>query len=182
MSAKIVKELMVPLELYTQVPQDATLREALHVLHQVRNQTSVDRHRPRSLLVVDSYERVIGKLEYLDILRALEPKYNLMGDLGTLSRAGVSEQVVLSLMDYMKLWEGSLDDICHRAAGLSVAELMQPLSQSIPHDAPLIEAIHRLLLSQSMRILVTENNTVTGVLRLADVIADISDRIESEPE
>ena len=182
MSERTVRELMIPLNQYALVSQEATLKTALRTLHEARTRLSAERHRPRALLVVNDEEKVVGKLEHLDILRALEPKYGLMGDLNMLSRAGVSDQVVHSLLDNLKLWEGTLDDMCCRAAGLKVRDLMRPVSDSIDSRAPIIEVIHRLLLGQTMRLLVTEGDKVVGVLRLADVVADVSVRIESAKE
>ena len=109
---------MMPLSEYALVPQDATLREALHIMRETRQRLIGERHGPRAVLIVDDRKRVVGQLGHLDILRALEPKYSHMGDLELLSRAGVSDQLVHSLLDNLKLWEGTLDDACRRAAGL----------------------------------------------------------------
>lgn len=179
METQTVKELMMPLSEYALVPRSATLKEALRIMRETRKRLVGERHGPRAVLVVDDQKRVVGQLGHLDILRALEPKYSHMGDLDLLSRAGVSDQLVRSLMDNMKLWESTLDDACRRAAAQPVAHLMQPIAESIAADASVSEAIHKVLLSQSMRLLVTENDQVVGVLRLADLVADVARRIET---
>lgn len=179
METRTVKELMMPLSEYALVPRSATLKEALRIMRQTRQRLIGERHGPRAVLVVDDQQRVIGQLGHLDILRALEPKYSHMGDLDLLSRAGVSDQLVHSLLDNLKMWEGTLDDACRRAALQPVASLMQPISESIAGEASISEAIHKILISQSMRLLVTENEQVVGVLRLADLVADVARRIET---
>lgn len=172
-----VRDLMVPLENYAQVRDDATLREAIAKLRAAQTSRKSDRQPQRAVLVTNRDGKVIGQLGHLDLLRALEPRYSLLGDLDLLSRAGVSGELVDSLVGHLRFWEGDLDSICRRAAGRCVREYMRPLTETIEADATVAEAAHKIVLWQTLRALVTDGETVLGVLRLADLVETVSDRI-----
>ena len=180
METKCVKELMIPLGDYAVVPSDASLVDAVRTLKAIERRLRPDRQPARAVLVVDSEGVVIGQLGHLEILQALEPRYGLLGDLGVLSKAGVSEELVGSLIENLSFWRGDLEDVCGRARWTKVSELMRPIGESIAEDAPLWEAIHKIVMCQSMRVLVTRGGRVVGVLRLADLFEEVSDIIGAD--
>ena len=180
MNAKCVRELMIPLDDYAVVPRDATLVEAVRALARAEHKLKPPRQPARAVLVADPDGNIVGQLGHLEILQALEPSYSLLGDLGTLSRAGVSEELLGSLMDNLSFWRGELSGVCRRARDIKVSDLMRPIAESISEDAPLSEATHKMVIWQSMRALVTRRDRVVGVLRLADLVAEVTDCIDSD--
>jgi len=182
MENRSVKELMIPLADYAVVPSGASLVDAVSKLKAVERRLQPDRQPARAVLVVDSEGNVIGQLGHLEILQALESKYGLLGDLSVLSKAGVSEKLLGSLIQNLSFWRGDLEDVCRRARWTKVSELMRPISESITEDAPLSEAIHRIVMCQSLRLLVTRGGRVVGVLRLADLFEAVSDILEADED
>jgi len=180
MTARCVKDLMIPLDDYAVVPRDASLVEAVRALRRTEQKLRPVRQGARAVLVAGPEGEIIGQLGHLEILQALEPSYGFLGDLGTLSRAGVSEELFASLMDNLSFWRGELSSACRRARNIKVADLMRPIAESISEDAPLSEATHKMVIWQSMRALVTRRDRVVGVLRLADLVEEVTDCIESE--
>jgi CBS domain-containing protein len=180
MNAKCVRELMIPLDDYAVVPRDASLVEAVRALRQAEQKLRPARQPARAVLVADPEGVIIGQLGHFEILQALEPSYALLGDLSTLSRAGVSEELFSSLIDNLSFWRGELSSVCRRARSIKVSDLMRPIAESISEDAPLSEATHKMVMWQSMRALVTRQGRVVGVLRLADLVAEVTDCIESD--
>ena len=176
---KLVKELMVPLSDYALVNENETVAEAIAYLRKRRKEFTHGKHMPRALLVLNSAGKVVGQLEYSDFIKALEPKYAHLGDLGTLARAGISNELVNSMMENLKFWESSLEDACRRIGGLKVNALARPIAESIDENETLQMAIHKVLLMQAMRIPVTRREEVVGVLRMADIFDEISTYIES---
>ncbi|MDX2451737.1 MAG: CBS domain-containing protein, partial [Desulfosarcina sp.] len=75
MKTVIVKELMVPIEEYATVPQEANLYETVLALEKAQMSYDPSKHKHRAILVLDSGKKVVGKLDMLDILMSLEPKY-----------------------------------------------------------------------------------------------------------
>lgn len=175
MKTKRVKDLSLPLSEYPVVGLDSTLKEALETLRRLRSEMTNRLHRPRAVLVADQNGEITGQVGHLDFLKALEPKYSMFGDLGSLARAGISEDFIASVMDNFSIMRGSLDFICSRAMDLRVSQVMRSVSESIDENALLTEAIHKLVMWQSMRILVTKEGRVAGVLRLSDVFNEVSD-------
>ncbi|MFH2056954.1 MAG: CBS domain-containing protein [bacterium] len=183
MNNKVTKDLLFPLSDYAVVPQQATLAEAILLLRRVEASLPPDRQTPRAVLVSDAEGKIVGQLGHLDFLRALEPKYDLMGDLDTLSRAGVSDSVIDSLTSHLSLWQGTLSELAERTHSLLAADFMHPLTESIDIEAPLTEAMHKLIIWQTPRVLVTRKGEVVGVLRAADLFAELAGLVErGKPE
>ncbi|MFC1577667.1 hypothetical protein ACFL36_01520 [Thermodesulfobacteriota bacterium] len=67
-----VKELMVPLQAYATVHQEATLREAVFALENAQMTLAPSRHLHRAILVLDENGKVVSKIIMKDILVALE--------------------------------------------------------------------------------------------------------------
>ena len=168
-----VKDLMVPIEEYATVSQDATLLEAVSALEQA--QEKLDRMRypylHRAILVFDQDKNIVGKISQLDILRALEPKYEKIGDPTTLSRAGFSPQFLQSIMEQFSLLSDSLADICRKAANRKVRDFMYTPGEGeyVEEDTTLTEAIHQLVMGHHQSLLVTFGKDIVGILRLTDV-------------
>ena len=104
-----VKDLMVPLDEYATVRDDASLYEAVKALEKA--QEDLDRERylylHRAILVYDKNKQIVGKISQLDVLKALEPRYSEMGDLNVISRAGLSAEFVKSIVDRYDLYRTS---------------------------------------------------------------------------
>ena len=183
MNKKYVRELMIPLHEYALVNHNATLREAIKMLKQAQARPiSMDRLPPRAVLIVDDDEKVIGQVELMDVLKSLEPKYSMLGDVSALSRAGVNEELIKSLIDNLRFWQGNLRDACNRVRSMSVTEIMHPLKESLDENTLLSDAIHRVVVWQTARSLVTRKGEVVGVLRLADLFAEVADCIDEQEE
>ena len=175
---KTVKDLMIPLGDYALVPTGTTVLDAIRILRRTQASLPPDRQPPRAVLIIDRQKEVIGQLGHLDFLRALEPKYNMLGDLNSLSRAGVSNEIIGTLIDNLSFWQGDISDACQRAKSVVVDEIMHPLTETIEDSAPLSEAIHKIVMWQTMRILVTRKKIVVGVLRLADLFDEAADCLD----
>jgi CBS domain-containing protein len=177
MEFKKVKELMVSLDEYALVNENTTLVEALGKMAKSSKSTLLTHgHQARAVLVSNQDGEVVGVLGHMDFLRALEPKYNMLGDLEVLSRAKMDTEILDSMSELLGFWKGSLDNLCRRAAVIEVKYLMRPMKESISEDTPISEAIHKMIMWQAKRILVTRNEKeVIGVLRLADLFTEVAE-------
>ena len=175
----IVKDLMVPLEEYATVDKEATLYEAVIALEKAQEDLdrSFYKYLHRAILVLDKDKHVVGKINQLDVLAALEPKYREMGDLSKLSRTGFSPQFMKSMLDQYALWDRPLKQICSKGSNIKVKGFMHTPTEGeyIQEDAPLGEAIHQLVLGHHQSLLVTRKKKIVGILRLTDVFMQIFD-------
>lgn len=169
MNMKRVRDLMVPLSEYAVVSREATLAEAVDALDASQKNVGPDRQPHRAVLVVDSNQRIVGKIGQWALLKALEPRYQDLSDDDTLARAGVSHQQLSSLLEHAKFFQDNLGDLCEQAAMQKVAVIMHPVAEAIEAEASLGEAMHRLIVAQALSLLVTHKGQVIGVLRLSDL-------------
>ena len=178
-----VEDLMVPIEEYVTVNEDATLYEAVKALEKAQEELDRKRYHylHRAILVLDKNRKVLGKISQLDVLRALEPKYKGMGDMRQLSRTGFSLDFIKSMMEKYALCEIPFTEMCRKAANLKVKEYMYTPEEGeyVEADASLCEAIHILVMGQHQKLLVTRDEEIVGILRLTDVFKEVFQTMES---
>jgi CBS domain-containing protein len=174
-----IKDVMVAIEDYATVSEDATLDEAVMALEKAQEQYEKSQYLHRAILVYDNKNKIVGKISQLDILMALEPNYRIV-DLEKLSRFGYSLDYIQSFAK-TALWDKPLRDICRKAATLIIKDFMHTPKQGeyIKEDAGLDEAIHQLLIGKQSSLLVTRNQDIVGILRLTDVYAFVSENIKA---
>ena len=175
---------MVPLSDYATVSEDDTLANAVKALKQAQSDNKfLVKHR--AVLAFDSNNRITGKLSIFDILKALEPKYRQFersdqdGSVG-LSRFGLNQEFLNSLLDHYDLWDESLEELVRKASDTKVKDVMYTpgSGEYVDADSPLAEAVHRFLLGCHQALLVLENDEVVGILRLTDLFELVSSMIE----
>jgi CBS domain-containing protein len=183
MESILVKDLMVPLSEYAVVSEEATLYDAIRALEKAQEGFSQKRYKHRAILVCDAKtNRVIGKLSQLDVLRSLEPKYDMLGQDKTLSniglsRFGLSTEFLRSLLKQYNLLSASIDETCKNAGKQNVKKFMYTLTQGefVAETAAINEAIHQFVMGHHQSLLVTRGDDIVGILRLTDVFMKISE-------
>jgi len=172
-----VKDLMVPLSEYATVTDEATLYEAVLALEaaQEKFEDKHTRYRHRAIVILDKDGNVVGKLSQLDVLRALEPKYQKMIQGKGLHRFGFAKEFEQSILEKFKLFAKPLDEICRKAGKKNVTEFMYTPTDGeyVSEDATLDLAIHQLVVGHHQSLLVTRDKKIVGILRLTDVFASV---------
>ncbi len=177
MKSYSVKDLMVPLSEYATVSEDATLYDAVLSLERAQEnfEDKHTRYRHRAVLVLDKKGKVVGKLSQLDVLGALDPKYNEISQGEGLHRYGFTKQFTKSILEDYHLFAGPLEDICRKAGQQNVEKFMKTPTEGeyIAEDASLDIAIHQLIIGNHQSLLVTRGQKIVGVLRQTDVFAAV---------
>jgi CBS domain-containing protein len=172
-----VNDLMVPLSEYATVSEDATLYEAVLSLEEAQEkfEDKHTRYRHRGILILDKDGNVAGKLSQLDVLRALEPKYQKMIQGEGLHRFGFTKEFTKSMLEDYHLFANPLDDICRKAGEQNVKEFMYTPTEGeyVSKDVSLDVAIHQFIMGHHQSLLVTRDEKIVGVLRLTDVFAAV---------
>ena len=178
-----VEDLMVPIEEYATIGENGTLYEAVKALEKSQEEFDYKHsfYRHRAILVLDKNKNVVGKISQIDILRALEPKYQDMGDMRAMSRAGLSADFIRSMMEDYSLCKIPFTEMCRNAADLKVTNFMYVPSEGeyIEVDASLCEAIHMFVTGNHHSLLVTRDEKIIGILRLTDVFKEAFQTMES---
>lgn len=175
MNNYLVKDLMVPLSEYATVPEGSTLFEAVMALERAQEEFDHTKYRHRGILVLNKRKQVVGKINQVDVLRALEPKDNILDDIKELSQFNFSNKFVRNLYKQRRLKGASLKDLCMSAGKLKVELCMQTFAEGeiIDHEATLDVAIQHLTLENLLSVMVTRNKEIVGILRLSDVFAAV---------
>lgn len=175
-----IKGIMVSLSEYATVSEDATLSEAVTTLEKAQEKYAQSSYPHRAILVYCKKNKIIGKISQLDILRALEPKYEKIIESRSLSRFGYSARFLESIFHQYKLWERPLKDLCRKAGKLKVKNFMSVPAESeyISEEKSLDEAIHNIVMGNYQSLLVTRDKEIVGILRLTDIFREISKEIK----
>lgn len=176
-----VKKLMIPLEEYATVPQEATIYEAVVALEESWEKETKTSYKHRAVLVLDGQRNVVGKLSQHAMIRVLEPKYSEIGDMDRLSHFGLNVDFIQAMVEKQELWTDPLETLCSRAANLTVKDVMTILGEGdyIGIDSSLAEAVHLLVMGHKLSLLVTSGDKVVGILRLSDVFDKVRELIKS---
>jgi CBS domain-containing protein len=187
MHTKKVKEVMIPLNEYAIVNENETLEKAIKILYQSQKKISPDAYKHRAILAYDETGTITGKVSELDILRALEPKYSQFGHTDHLakmglSRFGLSNDFLRSLIENYNLWDESFEFLVENAKNRKVKEIMYSPQEGeyVDEDIPIPEAIHQFILGHHQSLLVVKQDKVVGILRLTDIFKLICDLIVEE--
>lgn len=177
MKSYLVKDLMVPLSEYATVNEEATLYEAVQSLEEAQEkfEDKHTRYRHRAVLILDKNGHVIGKLSQLDVLRALEPKYQDMIEGEGSHRFGFTKNFMKTILEDYHLFTDPMEDLCRKAGEQNVKRFMYTPTEGefVSEDASLAVAIHQLIMGHHQSLLVTRDEKITGILRLTDVFAAV---------
>lgn len=182
MKTRKVKDLMVRLEEYATVGEDASLYEAVLALEEAQKKFRQDRYKHRAILVLDRSRRVVGKLSQLDVIKGLEGGYKKMGDFTGISHTGFSTEFIKSMVDKYDLWQKPLEDICRRSPHIKVRDVMYTPTEGeyVPQEASLDQALHQLVVGHHQSLLVTKDGKeIVGILRLTDVFQEVCEMMKA---
>ncbi|MFH2035984.1 MAG: CBS domain-containing protein [Candidatus Zixiibacteriota bacterium] len=177
MVEKNVRDIMVPISEYAVVDENDSVLDALIKLKESQINIPPDKFKHRAVLVRDKNGDIVGKIGHWAFLRSLEPKYDKIGDLGILSRAGLTPEFISSLAVNWELFKGPLDDYCKKLKEIKVSTVMHPISEHIDINSSLNDAIHYILMWQTLSIVVTDKNKIVGILRLSDLFQEVFGRV-----
>jgi CBS domain-containing protein len=165
MIASDVRDIMVPLENYPQVHEDATLRDAFAALRAGAEAGRFYRH----VLVLNQHEQLIGMIGMRNLLRGLFPDY-LRADEHSRFEGASSDVAGLAM-----LWRETCREQCQVAGTNRVRDFMSEVKATIAIDAPVTLAAY-LMVSRGVSMLpVIEKDRVVGACRLPDVFNEASE-------
>jgi CBS domain-containing protein len=147
-------DLMISLSECAQVAEDRSLQEAMIMLSAFRKRYSRSDYAPRFVLVRDDQYHIVGVLRHLEILRGLGKVAGMGGP--------------------------SLAKMVAAAPRVAARDAMTRYSEAeqISADAPIEEAVERMLQGAFRHMLVVEGSTTVGILRLSEIFARVRRELE----
>lgn len=171
---KTVRDLMVPIEQYAVVSEDATLLDALYALDHTQKLNDESSHQHRAVLVRSHSGRIIGKVGHLAFLRAVRTTREQFSSSSQLDRAGVHEEMMQASERAYRLLSEDVCDLCSQARTIHVRQAMHPVSERIEENANLLDALDAFDRWQTLSLLVTRYDRAIGLLRVVDLFDEIA--------
>ena len=165
-----VKELMTPIDRYTTISEEASLKDAFMALEgALRGEQQADPNQPRdfAVLVLDKNQQVIGRLVVWDVLKGLETQ--------TVARVDS-----MAMIEGYSTWAQPLANLATKARYIKVKNLVKALDKReyISEDANLDEALSKLVSNRFLSLIVTSKGKTIGVLRVVDVFSKVCDKLK----
>jgi len=174
MKDKVVKDIMVTLSEYAVVDEDVTLKEALEMLRGCKSNLPQGHHPHRAVLVENKSGAIVGKLGHHGFLQALDEKYQILESVKEFSRSEVRKSDIFKTMDELGFWEDKLPRIKEKASTTKIKDVMERVEEHIEEESSLSEALHLMIQWEVLSLIVTNGNTITGVIRLSDLFEAIT--------
>ena len=170
---KSLREVMIPIEEYTTLTQESTVKEAIDKLREsfyAKVSTSrIMETGHRSLLVVDDRGEIMGILAIIDLLRAVMPAYL------DAPKPSTADNIQYSPL----FWNNMFQREVLRLSGKKIKNVMSPAPRTIDADANLMEAAYTMITHNKRRLTIIDSGKVIGIIREQDLFFEI-DRILRE--
>ncbi|MFZ5596050.1 MAG: HPP family protein [Bacillota bacterium] len=162
---KCVRDIMVPLEGYSSVSADTSVRNAIYILkNSISSRDSAD--YPVHLLVFEN-KKLVGFVGIQELIASVQPP-NIREDwYRGWNVANWVEPV------FMK---GLFSNLCFESAGKTVMDIMEPCCTALKTDSTLEEAAFKLYREKRDMVPVVDNEgEIVGMLRSSDLFKEMAD-------
>lgn len=164
---KSVMDVMIPIEEYTTLKGDQTVKEAIFSLKaSFTSKVSTSRIMEtghRSILVFDDRGRVQGLLAIVDLLEGIMPAY-----LGA-PKPSTADSIQYSPM----FWGGMFTRQVEELGKKKIKDIMSPAPLTIDGDSNLMEAAGMMIENRARRLAVTRSGEIVGVIREQDLFFEM---------
>ncbi|MCJ2165081.1 MULTISPECIES: response regulator [unclassified Pseudodesulfovibrio] len=165
---KLTIDIMIPLERYTQIPLDSTVREAIQALEKaMRHLMATDRLMDtghRSVLVTNVDGSVAGLLSPLDLIDAVRPGYL------SAPKPSMADSLQYSAM----FWQGLFTSRVKEVMGNPVQEYMSDTLPVIEGNSNLMDVANTMVTLPARRMLVQANGKDVGIVREQELFYEIA--------
>jgi Mg/Co/Ni transporter MgtE len=172
----LVKDIYVKIDDYPNISVDAPVGHAFNVMHNVLE----DKHKYRSILVLDADNHLKGYLSIRDLIRAVGPDHfhkkqpDVKGN-QPFNFEGLNQDLsALSL-----LWqEGFSVKRLQSEIKKPVSDYMTLIEEQVSLDDPIAKCLYLMLVHDLLMLPVVEEGHVVGVIRLVDVFECLAGNVE----
>jgi len=164
---KRVMGVMVPLQEYTTVSAEETVRDAIFKLKASFalkiSTTQLMETGHRSVLVMDAADNVQGILAIRDLLELVMPSYL------TAPKPSMADSIQYSPM----FWQGMFIKEVKQKSQIRIKDVMSPAPLIIEGTASLMEAAYMMMINNVRRLVVEVAGNVAGVIREQDLFFEM---------
>ncbi len=162
-----IKDVMIPLQEYTKVYHNQTVKEAIiklkmSFLKQVATSRIMETGH-RSLLVLDGKGGVQGILSITDLLKAIMPGYL------SAAKPSMADSIQYSPMFWRGMFTNAIQDLLR----VRVEDIMSEVPLNIDGESNLMEATYMMITQNVRRLLVVKSGKAVGVIREQDLFFEM---------
>lgn len=165
---KLAGDIMIPLERYTQIPLNSTVKDAIKALEKaMRHLMATDRLMDtghRSVLVTGLDGKVAGLLSPLDLIDAIRPGYL------SAPKPSMADSLQYSAMFWQGLFTSRVKEIMNKP----VSEFMSDSLPVIDVNANLMDVANTMVDGPARRMLVQANGKDVGVVREQELFYEVA--------
>lgn len=173
-----IKELMAQITELAVVNVDSTVFEAILEIGIAKSLYNGGLKWPAAL-VTDDRGRIVGFLDFHNMLKGLEPEY---ADLADAAQAnGVSGLHIRSEIKKRGILRDGLDELCRRAGETTIRAAMSGADEggTIDSEAPISEAVLQMMVTGRDYLFVREGETLAGIVGLNDIMMHFCERVRA---
>lgn len=172
----LVKDIYVKIDDYPNIMEKSPIGNAFYMMHNVLE----DKHKYRSILVLDDNNRLKGYLSLRDLIRAVGPDYlqkvhpDVKGH-QPFNFEGLGQNLsALSL-----LWQDGFSvEHLQNEAKKPVSEYMTLVEDEVALEDPVAKCLYLMLVRDLLMLPVVEDGQVIGVIRLVDLFECLASNVE----
>jgi len=170
-----VRDLMQPTEQFPRISSQATFMEAVVALEEADRQFQAGRASQRILLVYDEAGKIMGKMSPMDVVQGLEPNYENIDALKSMTHYHLAPSVVDSMKEEMLLWHRPLTELCSKATSVKIENFIKlpTPDHMVQADAKMDKAFHLFVVGRHDSLFVKDGEEIVGVIRFSDVYRKI---------
>lgn len=164
---KAIMEVMIPIEDYTTLDGEQTVKEAMKRLKEsFSSKISTSRIMEtghRSVLVIDCKGKAQGILAIADLLEGIMPAYL------TAPKPSMADSMQYSPMFWKGLFTKQVKDLSKK----KIKEIMSPAPLTVDVESSLVEAAYLMVNNKVRRLVVLRKGEVVGVIREQDLFFEM---------
>ncbi|WP_419786841.1 response regulator [Pseudodesulfovibrio sp.] len=165
---KLAGDIMIPLERYTQIPMNSTVKDAIKALEKaMRHLMATDRLMDtghRSVLITGLDGKVAGLLSPLGLIDGIRPDYL------SAPKPSMADSLQYSAMFWQGLFTSRVKEIMNKP----VSEFMSESLPLIDVNANLMDVANTMIAGPARRMLVQANGKDVGVIREQELFYEIA--------
>lgn len=163
---RLVKDVMIPLEEYTTLDLDQTVKEAILRLKKsftLKLSTSRLMETGHRSILVFNQEGVVGLLTIKDLLKSIMPAYL------SAPKPSMADSIQYSPMFWRGMFTKEVKAMVHKR----IEDIMSPAPLRIDSESNLMEAAYMLISNKVRRLVVEKDGKVVGMIREQDLFFEM---------
>ncbi len=181
MEEKRIRDIMFPIEQYSRVNENTTLRDALKIILKNREDFTSGKigYFHETVFIVDARDKITGKLSIYDIVKGLVPEHAKDPALSRILYSVLSSrslEVVQEVKDFQESFEWlhrSFKELVTKEAEKKVKDIMSPVHPVLNEQDTINHAVYAIFKENIRQPLVVRDGKIIGVVNLKAIFDEI---------